>query len=379
MDNIENALEEKINKLLIEYDNNIFENRISDLKNKDIFIYGCGNAGISTYGILKKNDIKIKGFIDRKAEYGMTYDAEKIYKLEEVYNYNNKKKSLIIISFLCDEKELKKISDDLKNNQFFNICYFHDIYNLFVVNHISLENPNYCRENKAEIIKAYNELQDLKSKKVYMGFLKGMLCLDANLFVIQEQNEKQYFPQNIKLKQGYSRFVDCGAFNGDTARELKKENGEVESIVCFEPDINNFTALCSNVQSDRVAKEQILIPCGTHNKNEIIKFLSGFNGCSEISVDGNVCIQGCKIDDIIPDFKPTFIKMDIEGSEYNSLCGAERIISGNLPDLAICVYHRLEDLWRIILLVKQYSSKYNFYMRSHGVHGMETVLYATCN
>lgn len=52
-----------------------------------------------------------------------------------------------------------------------------------------------------------------------------------------------------------------------------------------------------------------------------------------------------KIDDICSD--ATFIKMDIEGAELSGLIGAAETICRNKPQMAICIYHRREDIWEL--------------------------------
>lgn len=368
---------EELNRILNKYDKNTLKKYIEKLKSKDIFIYGCGNAGTSTYSILKGIDVKIKGFIDKKAIYGVSYLEEKVLKIDELKNYNNKRHVIIIISFLCSNSELLSITKQLNSIGFIEVVYFHDIFNAFVVNSSTLENSDFCLDNKMNILEACKDLNDIESKKIFIGFLRGILYLDSSSFENVLTKQTQYFPDDICFTRGYSRFIDCGAFNGDTAKELKNQKGEIEALACFEPDMDNFGELCDTIRKERIAKEQILIPCGSYSQNQIIKFSSGFSGSSEVSEDGNSCIQGARIDDILIDFRPTFLKMDIEGSEYNTLLGAKKVIEENLPDLAICVYHKVEDLWRIILLIKQYNTHYKFFLRSYGIHGMETVLYAT--
>ncbi len=68
--------------------------------------------------------------------------------------------------------------------------------------------------------------------------------------------------------------------------------------------------------------------------------------------------------------------MDIEGAELEALKGAERTIRQHRPQLAICVYHSLPDVWEIPLLIHQFDPGYTFYLRSYGFMGLETVLYA---
>ncbi len=53
------------------------------------------------------------------------------------------------------------------------------------------------------------------------------------------------------------------------------------------------------------------------------------------------------IDNVVGDDKVTFIKMDVEGAELDSLKGAAKTIKMNAPKLAICIYHKTEDLWAI--------------------------------
>jgi hypothetical protein len=73
---------------------------------------------------------------------------------------------------------------------------------------------------------------------------------------------------------------------------------------------------------------------------------------------------------------PTFIKMDIEGSEIDALNGAAGIIRRDKPKLAVCVYHKPSDLWKIPLLVHNLQPKYQFYLRHYSNHLSDTVLYA---
>lgn len=71
------------------------------------------------------------------------------------------------------------------------------------------------------------------------------------------------------------------------------------------------------------------------------------------------------LDDDLPDGF-TFLKMDIEGAEYDALKGAERTIRKLHPKLAVCVYHGYDDLWRLPILIDNYNPDYKFYLRHNG-------------
>ena len=59
---------------------------------------------------------------------------------------------------------------------------------------------------------------------------------------------------------------------------------------------------------------------------------------------------------------PTFIKMDIEGAEKEALIGAEQIIRCHKPKLAICVYHKPEDIYVLPELINSFREDYRFYL-----------------
>jgi hypothetical protein len=109
----------------------------------------------------------------------------------------------------------------------------------------------------------------------------------------------------------------------------------------------------------------------------MLRFRSGTQSTSGISDSGDDFVQCVALDDAIPDFNPTFVKMDIEGAEYEAILGGRAIIQRCSPDLAISVYHRIEHMWEIPLLIKNMVPDYSFYLRSHGNLGIETIMYAT--
>jgi hypothetical protein len=73
---------------------------------------------------------------------------------------------------------------------------------------------------------------------------------------------------------------------------------------------------------------------------------------------------------------PTFIKMDIEGAELGALLGAVEIIRQNKPRLAICAYHKLEDIYELPRAILAIRKDYRFALRQHAPGCWDTVLYA---
>lgn len=95
---------------------------------------------------------------------------------------------------------------------------------------------------------------------------------------------------------------------------------------------------------------------------------------SAVSEAGEVSVETETVDRAAPD--ATFIKLDIEGAELEALRGAAETIRRNRPKLAVCVYHKPGDLFKIPLFIKSLVPEYRLYLRQHQPVACETVLYA---
>ena len=70
-----------------------------------------------------------------------------------------------------------------------------------------------------------------------------------------------------------------------------------------------------------------------------------------------------------------FIKMDIEGSEVPALIGATATIRKCKPKLAVCVYHKWDDLLVIPQLIHSIRNDYRYYLDCTTGFGGEAILY----
>ena len=193
----------------------------------------------------------------------------------------------------------------------------------------------------------------------------------------QTDAQEQYFDAEVPLAKGFTRFVDCGAYVGDTLQTLCHRQ-HIEAVAAFEPDAENFARM-SRIFDEELCEHidyAILFPCGVAGGTSIQSFEPA-GGSGSITSEGSVHIQTVALDQALKKFAPTFIKMDIEGAEFDALHGARRTIQEYVPDLAVCVYHIIDDFYRIPLLLHSWNPQYRFYLRTHSSCCMETVLYAT--
>jgi hypothetical protein len=96
---------------------------------------------------------------------------------------------------------------------------------------------------------------------------------------------------------------------------------------------------------------------------------------SRVAPEGEATIEVTSIDAVLNGEKASLIKMDVEGSELNSLKGAVNTIKAHRPILAVCVYHKPMDIIDIPLYLRETAPDYSFFLRMY--HSFdEIVLYA---
>lgn len=381
-----NTLEE----LLENFEKGNLENegdKLSELNNKNIILYGAGNIGKRLYKNLKENNLNVCFFLDRSNNIDNTKYEIPIYHPEDKKLSEFKEDSYVILSALFSVRLCDEIKLELHNLGFKNVFALHEV-NLSLVNngafYESLFNGSYNKidifgKDKNKILRAFDLLETEYDKKIYIDYVKAHLTMDFTRFSKPHDIEMQYLAHDIDKEKNYSYFIDCGGFDGDTIRNLLEKQIRIDSVAVFEPqnDLCAKIAAYTKENSDKF-NSVTLFPCGVYSKTEKFRFSSSNDAPSTGKLDefGSDIVQCVAIDDVLQGFKPTFIKMDIEGAEVEALKGAKNTIEKYHPQLAICVYHSLSDVWEIPLLINQFYDGYRFYLRSYNYMGLETVLYA---
>lgn len=202
----------------------------------------------------------------------------------------------------------------------------------------------------------------------------GLRHLSVYRDILPRHNLVQYFdlPQLMLGEEEY--FADVGAFDGETSKNFFWHSKKGRAYV-FEPNPEQFATVKQNLREYKNAE---IFPYGAYDQNTTLHFCNfeGNETSSRILETGNISIDARKLDDVLQGKKVTFIKMDIEGAELAALRGAEKIIREQRPKLAICVYHKPEDIWEIPSLILSYHPDYRLYLRHYSITEAETVLYA---
>ncbi len=190
---------------------------------------------------------------------------------------------------------------------------------------------------------------------------------------------RQYFDLPYLTYDEGEIFIDGGSCDGmSSVRFIEQCGGHYRKIYCFEPDGKNIVRIQSNFQSRNIGNYEI-IKKGLWNEEKELFFAANGSANSHIIqsvADNSVKIQVATLDETVSGQKVSFIKMDVEGAEFEALQGAKRTIAKYKPKLAICVYHRPEDIWKIPALVLDLRSDYKLYFRHYSAGPLETVMYA---
>lgn len=339
---------------------------ISEIKKQNVVLYGAGKYGIQALNKLKEYNIKVKYFIDdNKVRSGNYVDGIPVISLEETIQILGNNFCIIIANYYVLEvlKKIEKYKFDLEKVYFCSELLIEDI------------DKEYIKEKEDKMQKVYKMLGDYQSKMIYKTMIESRFTKNIDLLG-RTYNNNQYFPKDGILKLTDNEiFVDAGAFDGDTIEAFfKAVNYKFKYIYAFEPDNANYSKLLQKQYSKNIK----VFNAGLYNKTSKLTFSANKGGSSKIEENGVDMIQVYKFDELeLSDKAITFVKMDIEGSELNALEGMKNTIIQNRPKLAICIYHKFEDLWELPLYIKELVPEYKLYIRNYTTYLDEIVLYAT--
>jgi FkbM family methyltransferase len=188
-----------------------------------------------------------------------------------------------------------------------------------------------------------------------------------------------YFPEELVVPSTDEVFVDCGAFDGDSVREFIRRRGErFNRIIALEPDPKNIARLYASLAEypESVRRRVEAIPVAAGSKRGKARFDASGTVGSSVETGGGIEVDIATLDETLEGRAPSYIKMDIEGSEPDAIAGATRILRNDAPVLAVCLYHRLEDLWQIPLQIRAANPDYRLFLRRYSDDCWEQVVYA---
>ncbi len=219
--------------------------------------------------------------------------------------------------------------------------------------------------------KIYNLLSDKISKNQFYNIINFRLSYDINYMRgFSYIADKQYFEDFLMLKKNGETFVDIGAYDGYTSEEFIRHCPDYKSVYLFEPEEKNLSEARDRLSGKR---DISFIQKGLSSRNQTLKFdVSGSS--SKISSTGDVTIEVDRLDNLLCG-PVTFIKMDIEGAEADAIEGAVETIKEYHPKLALSVYHKANDFWKIPEHIFSIRDDYKIFLRHYTEGISETIMF----
>lgn len=187
---------------------------------------------------------------------------------------------------------------------------------------------------------------------------------------------RHYFEKDIVKPVEDEVFIDAGCYNGDTLVDFTEfYTKRYKKIYAFEPDEENYREAQRMIARRGIGNVE-LIPKGTWNEEGTLCFDAINTVGSKISDEGKSEIRVTTIDRAVGPERVTYIKMDVEGAELNTLKGARETIVRDRPRLAVSLYHKAEDIIVLPSYILSIAKDYKLYLRHYFNDWSETLLYA---
>ena len=232
--------------------------------------------------------------------------------------------------------------------------------------------PHRLYEDGDAVREAYARLHDDRSRSEYLLQLSRLLSMMDSIDLPRGGHQKSYFPPDLVRLGSAEVFVDCGAFDGDSIGDfLASSMRPPVSIVAFEPDRSLASQLESRLEllEDETRRLVHVEKSAVGSADGWARFTADGTAGARVTRHGETVVRQRSLDSALSQLTPTFIKMDIEGSEMSALAGAWRVIRRARPVLAVCVYHLQADLYRIPNAIGRACEDYTVYLRRQGSDG----------
>ena len=257
---------------------------------------------------------------------------------------------------------------------------FRDVLDYFALNNLD-------RRSFPDVVHFENCQADIDAHRDKYDWLHGRLADDRSRALLERICNFRY-TMNLDWLQGFAPdvenqyfddcvvfgpdevFVDGGGFKGETSLRFASRCPAHRAIYYFEPSPDLMAVSRQNLAGLKTV----------HFMQKGLARQTGQAGFDDTRGVGNrVCAGGSTQIDLIGLDEAvrepvSFIKLDIEGAEYDAICGAARHIAADKPKLAVCVYHDQRDFWRIPEMVLSLHADYELVFR-HYEETFESVMF----
>ena len=326
-------------------------------ESRPIVVYGMGNGADKLFDRLEKFNITVSDvFASDGFVRGHSFRGFRVKSFSEIkQTYPD---FVILLSFASNRGEVIDMLYDIDKN--------YDMYvpDMPVAGVEEFFDKDFYNSHYDEIARAYSSLADDKSRAIFTSVINYKLT-GRMKYLLECYSTRDEIYSLLPVEK-ICRVIDAGAYNGDTAREMKGYFPRLKEIYAIEPDRKNFKKLVKYSEAETDIKV-IPINSATWSEDCSGSFFTSGNRNSTVVATASYQhteddISLAKIDSLL-DGKIDYIKYDVEGAEAEALIGSREIIGKNSPSLLISLYHRSRDIFSLVNMVREEWPEYSLYLR----------------
>ena len=215
---------------------------------KSLVLFGAGGLGQKTLAGLRKLGIEPLAFADNNPSlWGKNIDGVHVFSLQNAVKEFGNNAAFVITIWKAGSRdrmaERRQQIVDLKCRKVIPFSFLYWKYPEVFLPYYALDLPHKVYEHADELRKVFSLWEDDELKYEYLAQLRWRMLMDFDSLpstVLQDA----YFPNDLVKLSSENVFVDCGAYDGDTIRNLLRIYGaSFKKIIAFEPDPSNFQKL----------------------------------------------------------------------------------------------------------------------------------------
>ncbi len=386
MKTAETSIHEQIQDLLREgvggareRERTAFDEQVGPFGNS-LVLFGAGGIGRKTVAGLQKLGIEPLAFADNNPKlWGQRLQGVEVMSPQEACS-RYAKTAAFVVTIWCGEgwdrmRDRVRFLRDLGGEY---VVSFGPLYwknpGIFLPHYAAA--PAHEVHEQADAVLQVAELwDDAASRSEYLSQIRWRLFFDFDGLADPVQHTI-YFPPDLCSLVADEVFVDCGAYDGDTLVSfLAEAKSGFKKAIAFEPDPGSFAKLSQKVAQLPANDSIVIHRAATGAENGPVLFTGDGTPAATMGT-GTIQVDCVKLDDVLADEAPTYIKMDIEGAELDAIEGARQTIARHSPVLTVCSYHKQDHVWKIPRLIHSINPEYHFFLRPHLVEVWDLVCYA---
>jgi FkbM family methyltransferase len=342
-----------------------------------VAVYGAGNVGREVAKLLAARGVVVNRMVDARAAQLRSMDGISVVPPDTPHDASM---PVVIAAFNreADPRAIHRVMRASGAARIIDFLELHARFSSVLGDRYWLVSQQELRSYAAAMRDGLGRWADGPSRERYARLLAYRLTGNPALLP-KPAGGIPYRPADLPSPEGAARFVDGGAFDGDTIRAWREAGVPVEYYWGFEPDPDNFAALAKWWDaSTRPKVEHELVRAALGARMGTARFAAGSGEASALGAGGtsaSIDVAVCALDAVIGTASPTEVKLDIEGAEPEALDGARAMILRAHPRLAVCVYHRCDHLWSIPEWISGLDAGYSLHLRAHAHSGFDAVAY----